>query len=248
MLRIITLFCCFLTCFQFLAPEACSEITTTFSDGTLSGWSEYGGNPRDDPPPFAGELEITANGNPDFAMQAVDTIVGGGGLLVIGPDSFAGDLSIYSTIEWDEYVPSLNESRSTTIYLRSDDTIYRTFIVFGPLDVWNSRLQPLDAQEWEFLEGTKSFQDVLSNVTHFFFLMSTTDSVGFVESIIDNIRLVGSFNIGDVNQDHNIDLLDVQPFVDVLTSGNYQVEADCNCDGSVDLLDVAPFVDLLAGG
>ena len=54
--------------------------------------------------------------------------------------------------------------------------------------------------------------------------------------------------IGDVNGDGAIDLLDVQPFVLVLTSGNFQCEADINEDGAVDLLDVQPFVLLLSGG
>ena len=56
-----------------------------------------------------------------------------------------------------------------------------------------------------------------------------------------------SFPPGDVNQDGIVSLLDVAPFVELLTTGEYQVEADINQDGSVDLLDVAPFVKLLAG-
>ena len=53
---------------------------------------------------------------------------------------------------------------------------------------------------------------------------------------------------GDVNCDGEVNLLDVEPFVDALTSGQYNSKADVNQDGVVDLLDVAPFVDLLAGG
>ena len=56
------------------------------------------------------------------------------------------------------------------------------------------------------------------------------------------------FLLGDVNQDGNVDLLDIQPFVDLLTSGGFLPEADINGDGVVDLLDVAPFVELLTGG
>jgi hypothetical protein len=54
--------------------------------------------------------------------------------------------------------------------------------------------------------------------------------------------------LGDVNADCVVDLLDVAPFVDLLVSGEYQLEADINQDGAVDLLDVTPFVDLLTGG
>ena len=59
----------------------------------------------------------------------------------------------------------------------------------------------------------------------------------------DNFEL---FVLGDVNQDGSVNLLDVQPFVDVLTNGEYQIEADVNLDGNVDLLDVARFVELLS--
>lgn len=53
---------------------------------------------------------------------------------------------------------------------------------------------------------------------------------------------------GDVNLDGAVNLLDVQPFVDLTSSGGYQIEADVNLDGVVNLLDVQPFVGLLAGG
>lgn len=56
------------------------------------------------------------------------------------------------------------------------------------------------------------------------------------------------FERGDVNQDGNVDLLDVTPFVTALVDGTFICEADVNEDGTVDLLDVSPFVELLTGG
>lgn len=53
--------------------------------------------------------------------------------------------------------------------------------------------------------------------------------------------------VGDVNCDGVIDLLDVQPFVDQITSGIFDAKADIDGNGSVDLLDVGPFVALLGG-
>ena len=53
---------------------------------------------------------------------------------------------------------------------------------------------------------------------------------------------------GDVNQDGEVNLLDVQPFIDALASGTYIAEADTNCDGEVNLLDVEPFIAILSGG
>ena len=53
--------------------------------------------------------------------------------------------------------------------------------------------------------------------------------------------------LGDVNGDGVVNLLDVAPFVEAVTSGMYIPAADVNQDGAVDLLDVAPFVELLSG-
>ena len=52
---------------------------------------------------------------------------------------------------------------------------------------------------------------------------------------------------GDVNQDGVVNLLDVQPFVNLLSDGGFMAEADINQDGVVNLLDVSLFVDLLSG-
>ena len=59
------------------------------------------------------------------------------------------------------------------------------------------------------------------------------------------IRLDRQVLHGDVNGDGSINLLDVTPFVELLSSGAYQPEADINKDGLVNLLDVGPFIDLL---
>ena len=56
------------------------------------------------------------------------------------------------------------------------------------------------------------------------------------------------FPLGDVNNDGVVSLLDVNPFVSLLTGGGFQCEADVNEDGVVSLLDVNPFVVILTGG
>ena len=55
------------------------------------------------------------------------------------------------------------------------------------------------------------------------------------------------FILGDTNGDGLVNLLDVGPFVDAITTGTFSLEADINGDGLVNLLDVGPFVDLLTG-
>ena len=55
------------------------------------------------------------------------------------------------------------------------------------------------------------------------------------------------FERGDCNQDGEISLLDVAPFVSAL-KGDALCEADVDQNGVVDLLDVQPFIELLTGG
>ena len=63
-----------------------------------------------------------------------------------------------------------------------------------------------------------------------------------------NINFEDPILLGDVNCDGLVNLLDVAPFVDLISNGDFNPKADINEDGNVNLLDVAPFVDLLAGG
>lgn len=72
----------------------------------------------------------------------------------------------------------------------------------------------------------------------------------------DPVLLIGSPGVfagfmdvltGDVNCDFAVDLLDVTPFVELLSTGGFNDKADINGDGAVDLLDVTPFVNLLSG-
>ena len=66
--------------------------------------------------------------------------------------------------------------------------------------------------------------------------------------VLNGSFVPGGVLLGDVNGDGVVSLLDVQPFVDLLTTGGFQPEADVNQDGVVSLLDVDPFVALLVGG
>lgn len=54
--------------------------------------------------------------------------------------------------------------------------------------------------------------------------------------------------LGDVNCDGLVNLLDVDPFVDLISTGEFSDKADINMDGVVNLLDVTPFIALLNGG
>ena len=52
---------------------------------------------------------------------------------------------------------------------------------------------------------------------------------------------------GDINLDGFVNFADIAPLIALLTSGNYQAEADCDQNGEVDFLDIAPFISALTG-
>ena len=63
-----------------------------------------------------------------------------------------------------------------------------------------------------------------------------------------NVTFEESFVLGDVNCDGLVNLLDVDPFIDLISTGEFNPKADINGDDNVNLLDVDPFIELLAGG
>ena len=52
----------------------------------------------------------------------------------------------------------------------------------------------------------------------------------------------------DINCDGEVNLLDVNPFIGLLTTDPFNAKGDLNQDGEINLLDVDPFVKLLSGG
>ena len=67
------------------------------------------------------------------------------------------------------------------------------------------------------------------------------------ESVLVNVE-IGSEpgEPGDVNQDGKVNFLDISPFIQVLSSGEYQIEADVNQSGEVNFLDISPFIQVLS--
>jgi len=54
------------------------------------------------------------------------------------------------------------------------------------------------------------------------------------------------FLLGDVNRDDSVNFRDIGPFIGLLSSSSYQIEADVSGDGHVGFLDIVPFISLLA--
>ena len=95
--------------------------------------------------------------------------------------------------------------------------------------------------------------EIISTFAEIDQLMAQSLTNGFVFDVVYNptdvsVVVTDIFLLADINLDGQVNLLDVQPFVELITSGQFQREGDLNGDGQVNLLDVAPFVNLLTGG
>ena len=53
--------------------------------------------------------------------------------------------------------------------------------------------------------------------------------------------------LGDVDLNGSVEFLDIQPFINVLSSNGFQCEADIDEDGMVTFLDIQPFIEILSG-
>ena len=73
-----------------------------------------------------------------------------------------------------------------------------------------------------------------------------------VQLFIAGLTLTASSDVpdtllGDANCDGVINFLDIAPFIELLSSGNFKPEADVNLDGEVTFLDISPFISILSG-
>ena len=113
--------------------------------------------------------------------------------------------------------------------------------------------------------GSFDEQPTIPQVTDSGSILGGEDDYFLFEGIIDPAIPVGDFYgfdqaavrltaismevlLGDINCDGAVNLLDVAPFVDLISSGEFSPKGDFDSDGAVNLLDVAPFVNAIAGG
>ena len=69
--------------------------------------------------------------------------------------------------------------------------------------------------------------------------------VGGQETQFDNFKFWTFGLMGDVNCDGQVNLLDIDPFIELLNNGEYNPKADFNGDGQINLLDIQGFIDAL---
>lgn len=70
--------------------------------------------------------------------------------------------------------------------------------------------------------------------------------MGIKQVVVDTISIPG-FVLGDANNDGEINLLDVAPFINLVANSVWTPTVDTNEDGNVNLLDVEPFIQILGG-
>ena len=101
-------------------------------------------------------------------------------------------------------------------------------------------------EDWELFETElKGFGDATGRIAFHYlneFMNVNGNYIG-----IDSFRAI-PFLLGDVNCDGFVNILDIQPFVDLLVGDEFNEKADLNGDGAVDLLDVEPFVEAIVSG
>ena len=133
-----------------------------------------------------------------------------------------------------------------TITANGVTTQYRDIIAFGTPAVGTvvtTELQP-------FAEGT-NFVDFV-NGAHFYAgvehdrALETGGVVTFSTAQIEISSGANTTLLGDVDLNGSVDFLDIAPFVTILTTGGFRLEADIDGNGFVDFLDIAPFVAIVS--
>ena len=162
-----------------------------------------------------------------------------------------------------------NELASTTVqnapcFVRAMDVNRFGEVVVGGLAFFNFpsdaivlHFDPALSEDWRFYFGSESQPDWGWGITFddrdFCIVGQTRQNVLDQPSLGSDDAFAVRFEVpdlvvGDVNSDGVLDLLDILPFVELILSDQYQLEADINLDQEVDLTDVNPFVELLIGG
>jgi hypothetical protein len=101
--------------------------------------------------------------------------------------------------------------------------------------------------EWNGLAAAEQFSATYSGfVMHVSFCGARASYYNTAEPL--DVTFGKQILLGDVNCDGVLNLLDVAPFVAVISSGVYDAKADMNRDSAVNLLDVNPFVIAISGG
>ena len=90
-------------------------------------------------------------------------------------------------------------------------------------------------------EADRAYVELSTLLPASFYLQGSSSGAMFALQAPDVALL-----LGDVNRSGTVDFLDIAPFIALLSSGGFQIEADIDENESVDFLDIAPFIAILS--
>ncbi len=217
------------------------------------------------------ELTFSPDGTPaEFCVSPGQTVEVPVFLVQTGTPTPGGDLNVDGIVSMGVQLEFNSDEGSTTVVSVNQES---SFVELLLVEIENTDGQAAFAGAIGFTEspltgssillGTFTFQPGdMGNATLVTatlpdilpiqgpFVISGSNPPVVLDSMIGNsiatAIVTSSFELGDVNRDGSINLLDIAPFVDLISSGMFQCEADLNSDGLVNLLDVGPFVDVLS--
>ena len=120
----------------------------------------------------------------------------------------------------------------------SDEAPNRTFFETVDLDP-NDATTTNNDNAANDLDGVPGAMGLQSDGTHFNPVANEQVGLRFAAAIGPD------FILGDTNQDGALNFRDISPFIRVLASGDFLLEADINGDGNVNFLDISRFIALL---
>lgn len=199
----------------------------------------------------SGELELRLYGW-NAAQTSGHTHINGADVELLFTEVPVPDLEELAVMEFDGSL-MLEDTASVTMQIGPSLT-QDQLIVSGVAEL-SGELQ-IELVEGYIPAAGDTFELLLADALNDQFDTVSLTSNGICADDFDLIysadRLTLQFNsaaarVGDVNLDGVVNFLDIQPFIQVLTSGTYQAEADTNKDGEINFLDIQGLITVLSG-
>jgi len=200
----------------------------------------------------------------DYAGPHGSTLDDAGAVLSVNPPGgfVSSTMNLYAFTTLPEYTITLNNLATDqpflniALQLATTDLIDGTQIEPFPSEfIELGELSQIGGQfpvyyywiEWNGLAAAEDFSAIYTGFTpHVSFAGARASYFNTPEPL--DITFGKQVLLGDVNCDGAVNLLDVNPFIDAISSGTQNDKADMNQDGAVNLLDVDPFVAAVAAG
>lgn len=198
----------------------------------------------------------------DYAGPHMSSLESEGGAISVLPGGFVSStMNLYAFTTLPVYTFALSNLETSEPFLNvaiqiatTDAAVVETDITPAPNDFqYLGELSSIGGQfpihyywlEWNGMEATENFSaQMMGFVQHVSFAgarMSYYNTAEPLDITFGKVEIL----MGDANCDEEVNLLDIAPFVDIISNGSYLDKADMNEDGVVDLLDVEGFVDAL---